>query len=112
MRILSLRLLLAFILCVGFGVFFGYMATAIGNESMTNFDNAIIRFIQGMEVPWLASFMTIFTWIGSGYIVASITVIVFSLLDDGIEGVLQNELAPDGTMVASLPHVISYHFKP
>ena len=80
MRVLSLRLLLAFILCVGFGVLFGYIATSIGNETIGRFDTSIIGFVQGMEMPWLTTIMKVFTWIGSSYIVAPVTLIAFCLL--------------------------------
>jgi undecaprenyl-diphosphatase len=80
MRVLSFRLLLAFILCVGFGVLFGYIATSIGNESIGRFDTSIIGFVQGMEMPWLTAIMKVFTWIGSTYIVVPVTLIAFCLL--------------------------------
>ena len=67
MRELSLRLLLAFVLCIVFGVAFGYIAAAVGNESIAHFDTAVIGFVQGLEAPWLTSIMKVFTWIGSGY---------------------------------------------
>lgn len=80
MRELSLRLLIAFMLCIGFGVAFGYIASAIGNESIASFDTAIIGFVQGLETPWLTTVMKFFTWIGSGYVVVPIAVIGFSVL--------------------------------
>lgn len=80
MRELSLRLLIAFVLCIGFGIAFGYIASAIGNESIASFDTAVIAFVQGLETPWLTSIMKVFTWIGSGYVVASIALIGFIVL--------------------------------
>ena len=59
---------------------FGYLAAAIGNESIKHFDLVVINFIQGMEMPWLTPIIKVFTWIGSGYVVAPITIIAFILL--------------------------------
>ena len=80
MKRLPLRLLLAFIICVGLAILFGYLAAAIGNESIEHFDLAVINFIQGMEMHWLTPIIKVFTWIGSGYVVAPITIIAFVLL--------------------------------
>ena len=80
MRELSLRLLLAFVLCIFSGIAFGYIATAIGNESIAHFDTAVIGFVQGLEAPWLTSIMKVFTWIGSGYVVSLIALIGFIVL--------------------------------
>ncbi len=80
MRELSLRLLLAFIVCIGLGVAFGYIAAAIGNESIVHFDTSVIGFVQGLEAPWLTTVMKIVTWIGSGSVVAPIAVIGFIVL--------------------------------
>lgn len=80
MKQLSLRFLIGFILCVGLGVLFGYVATAIGNKSIQHFDSTFIGVIQGAEMPWLTPTMKVFTWIGSWYIVAPITIIAFLLL--------------------------------
>lgn len=80
MRKLSLRLLLAFILCISLGVLFGYIATAVGNKSIARFDTSVISFVQGMETPWLTVVMKVFTQIGSVYIIAPVGVIAFVLL--------------------------------
>jgi undecaprenyl-diphosphatase len=80
MRELSLRLLVAFVLCIGFGIAFGYIASAIGNDTIVGFDTAVIGFVQGLEAPWLTSIMKVFTWIGSGYVVAPIALIGFIVL--------------------------------
>ena len=80
MKQLSIRFIIAFILCVGFGILFGYFSTTIGNDSLSSFDNIMINAIQGLETPWLTTIMTFFTWIGSGYVVAPITVIAAVLL--------------------------------
>ena len=80
MKGLSLRFLFAFIICLGLTVLFGYLVAAIGNESIAHFDLAVINFIQGMEMHWLTPIIKVFTWIGSGYVVAPITIIAFILL--------------------------------
>ena len=59
---------------------FGYLAAAIGNESIEHFDLSVINIIQGMEMHWLTPIIKVFTWIGSGYVVAPITIIAFILL--------------------------------
>lgn len=74
------RLLLAFILCIGLGLTFIYIATAVSNKSIGHFDTAIIGFIQGLEAPWLTAIMKGFTWVGSGLVVSTITVIGFVVL--------------------------------
>jgi len=80
MKILSLRLLIAFVMCIGFGVLFGYIAAAINNETIESFDMSIIGFVQGLETPWLTAVMKTFTWIGSAVVVIAITLISFTLL--------------------------------
>lgn len=59
---------------------FSYLASSIANGSIEQFDTAIISFIQGLEASWLTTILTTFTWIGSGYVVAPVTVIAFLLL--------------------------------
>jgi undecaprenyl-diphosphatase len=80
MRKLSLRLPISLALCIGFGAIFGYIAFAIGNESIAPFDTAVIGFVQGLEAKWLTTFMKLISWIGSGYVVAPIAVIGFVVL--------------------------------
>ncbi len=80
MKGLSLRLLLAFIICLGFAVLFGYLAAAIQNESIESFDSVVISFVQGMETDWLTPIMKVFTWIGSWFVVAPVTIIAFILI--------------------------------
>ena len=84
MRELSLRLLIAFVLCIGFGVTFGYIAAAIGSDAIVGFDTAVIGFVQGLEVSWLTSIMKGFTWIGSGYVVAPIALLIAGVLYFGL----------------------------
>ncbi|WP_160117554.1 phosphatase PAP2 family protein [Filibacter tadaridae] len=80
MRKHSLRLLIAFILCISFGALFSYIATSISNKSIAHFDNAVIAFVQGLEAPWLTVVMKGVTWIGSGFGVVLITLVVFVVL--------------------------------
>lgn len=80
MRELTTRFLFAFILCIGFGILFGYVATAVGNDSIRHFDRTIISTVQGLEAPWLTLIMKAFTWIGSAYVVAPVTLIGFLVL--------------------------------
>lgn len=80
MRELTSRFLLAFILCIGFGVSFGYVATAVGNDAIIDFDQTIIAAVQGLETPWLTAIMKVFTWIGSAFIVGPATLLAFLLL--------------------------------
>jgi len=77
---LSMHLLVAFVLCIIFGIAFGYIASAVSNESIEHFDTAVIGIVQGLEAPWLTSIMKVFTWIGSGYVVAPIALIGFIVL--------------------------------
>jgi len=80
MKSLLLRLLPAFLICLGLGIFFGYTVTAISNKSIEHFDTTIIGFVQSIEAPWLTSVMKIFTMIGAWQGVAPITMIAFLLL--------------------------------
>ena len=80
MRELSIRLFTAFILVIGFGIAFGYIATAISNKSITNFDTSIIKYVQGLESPWLTTIMKVFTWSGSALFVAPLALILFFFL--------------------------------
>ena len=77
---LSFHLLVALVLCIMFGIAFGYIASAIVNESIAHFDSAVIGFVQGLEAPWLTSIMKVFTWIGSGYVVTAIALVGFIVL--------------------------------
>lgn len=80
MKALTIRFLFAFLLCIGFGILFGYVATAVGNDSIRSFDRTIISAVQGQEAPWLTFIMKTFTWIGSAYVVAPVTLIGFLVL--------------------------------
>lgn len=80
MKQLYLRLVIGFVLCVGFGIAFGYLSTTFRGDTLSNFDKTLIIAIQGLETPWLTSIMKFFTWIGSGNIVGTITVISATLL--------------------------------
>lgn len=76
----SLRLIIGFILCVGLGLLFYLLTTTFRGDTITSFDKPMINAIQGLETPWLTSIMKFFTWIGSGYVVGAIAIIVFVLL--------------------------------
>jgi undecaprenyl-diphosphatase len=80
MKQLSLRLIIVFILCAGFGLSFIYFSTTIGDDSLSSFDKIMITAIQGLETHWLTTIMTFFTWIGSGNVVMPITIISALLL--------------------------------
>lgn len=78
------RLLFAFILCLGLGSTFIYIATAMSNGSIAPFDTAVISFVQGLETPWLTTVLTSFTWMGSGYAVAPMALILAAILYFGL----------------------------
>lgn len=80
MRKLSFGLLVTFVLCIFFASAFGYIVAAVINGSIVHFDTAVIGFVQGLEAPWPTSIMKVFTWIGSGYVVAPIALIGFTVL--------------------------------
>ncbi|MFC4411813.1 phosphatase PAP2 family protein [Chungangia koreensis] len=78
MKRYSIRLLAAFVVCIGLGILFGYLASMISDRSIDRFDTAIIGAIQGLETPWLTKmmqFITMFGW-GLPVIILSIGVIV------------------------------------
>ena len=76
----TLRLVIGFSICLVLGLLFGYLTTTFSDTTMPKFDETLISAIQGLETPWLTKIMKIFTWIGSGYIVGTITVIAALLL--------------------------------
>ena len=80
MKQLSLRLIIAFILCVGLGLLFFILTTTFRGDTIAIFDKPMINAIQGLETPWLTTIMKFFTWIGSGYGVGAITIIAVVLL--------------------------------
>ena len=78
------RLLFAFILCLGLGSTFIYIATAMSNGSIDPFDTTVIAFVQGLETPWLTTVLTFFTWLGSGYVVVPMALILAAILYFGL----------------------------
>ena len=78
------HLLFAFILCLGLGSTFIYIATAMSNGSIDPFDTTVIAFVQGLETPWLTTVLTFFTWLGSGYVVVPMALILAAILYYGL----------------------------
>lgn len=56
------------------------IAWAIETGTIENFDLPIIAFIQGMENPFLTILLKTFTWIGSGFGVTPITLVICGIL--------------------------------
>jgi len=77
----STRLFIAFLVCVGLGILFGYLASMISDRSIDRFDASIIGAVQGLETPWLTKFMQFITMLGWGYpvMILSIGVLVYLL---------------------------------
>lgn len=84
MRGQSIRLLSVLLLLIVFGVTFGSIASSIGNQPMGAFDTSIIAVVQGWETSWLTAVLKIFTWIGTGYGVTPIAMIMFTILYFGL----------------------------
>lgn len=79
-RDLSLRLLLTWIASLILMGLFVFVAAAIHLHTITSFDEVIIAFVQGSEVPWLTATMKAFTTIGSTGIVALISFASLAIL--------------------------------
>lgn len=80
MKRYSIRLFTAFLVCVGLGILFGYLASMISDRSIDRFDAAIIGVIQGMETPRLTKFLQFITMLGWGYPVIILTIGVLAHL--------------------------------
>ncbi len=80
MRGRSIRLLSVLLLLIVFGVTFGSIASSIGNQPIGSFDTPIIEVVQGWETSGLTTVMKIFTWIGTGYGVTPIAMLIFTFL--------------------------------
>ena len=80
MKIISQRLILAFIICSISAGLFVFMANSIAIESIEQFDSSIIGAVQALEATWLTIVFKVVTWIGSAYVVIPITLIAFLLL--------------------------------
>lgn len=52
------------------------IAWTIETGAIENFDLPIIAFVQGMEAPFLTGLLKTFTWIGSGFGVVPITLVI------------------------------------
>lgn len=66
----------ALLICIVSGGMFFVIANAIHTGAIERFDLPIISFVQGLETSWLTVFLKIFTWIGSGYGVTPITLLI------------------------------------
>lgn len=85
LRELSIRMLLAFLVCIACGVLFTSIATAISTNTIETFDRSIIDVVQSTETPALTTIMKFFTALGSTSGVLIITVSLFSILYFGIK---------------------------
>lgn len=80
LRELSLRLFFTWIVCIILTGFFAFIARAIRLQTIQNFDNPVIDFVQGAEAPWLTTLMRAFTTIGSTTVVVLLTIFALTLL--------------------------------
>ncbi|ARF17337.1 phosphatase PAP2 family protein [Sporosarcina ureae] len=80
MRELSLRLLFVWIICILFTGIFAYIARSIHVQSISNFDEPIIDFVQGAESPGVTSIMKLFTTIGSTTSVVLLALLILGVL--------------------------------
>ena len=78
------NLLWTFILIIGLGSTFIFIATAMSNGSIAPFDTAVISFVQGLEAPWLTAILKVFTTMGSGYFVVPMALILVAILYFGL----------------------------
>ncbi len=74
------KFLIPFGICLVSGGLFLIILQAIEHGTIENFDLPIIQFVQGMEVASLTFVLKTFTWIGSGFGVAPITLLICVLL--------------------------------
>ncbi|MEK5036473.1 phosphatase PAP2 family protein [Sporosarcina sp. FSL K6-3457] len=78
------NLLWSFILIIGLSTTFIYIATTMNNSTIAPFDIAVISFVQGLEAPWRTTVLTFFTWMGSGYVVVPMALILAAILYFGL----------------------------
>jgi undecaprenyl-diphosphatase len=69
-------LLISFLSAIGFGL----MAFLFHSNKITDFDTAVMDFIQGLANPFLTSVMKFFTFIGAGVPIAVIAVLIMIVL--------------------------------
>ncbi|TVY01032.1 phosphatase PAP2 family protein [Paenibacillus cremeus] len=77
---LKLQLTRAFFISLLSAIAFGVIALLVSDKKIAQFDNAIISFVQGLEAPELTTIMKFFTFIGGGYPVVMLTVLVLFFL--------------------------------
>lgn len=70
----------AFVLSLLMAILFGVIAIFIQDNKINQFDHTVIRYVQGMEAPWLTQIMKTFTWLGEGWRVVTITLVVMAFL--------------------------------
>lgn len=77
---LKLEFMRAFFLSLFSAIVFGLTAFLVIDRQVARFDGSVTSFIQGFESPALTAVMKFFSWIGSGRIVAIISLIVLLIL--------------------------------
>ncbi len=77
---ISRRFYIVLLICLVSASLFLFIAHTIQTGAIKFFDEPIIHAVQGLESTGLTLLFKTFTWIGSTYVVAPLTVIAFSLL--------------------------------
>lgn len=77
---LKVQLTRAFFVSLFCAIGFGLIALLISDKKIAVFDNTITSFIQGLESPTLTSIMKFFTFIGAGFPVIFLSLIVLFFL--------------------------------
>ncbi|BFT74095.1 phosphatase PAP2 family protein [Paenibacillus sp. P36] len=77
---LKIQLTWAFFISLLSAISFGAIALLVTDHKVSQFDKVIISFVQGLETPHLTSIMKFFTFLGGGFPVVVVTLIILFFL--------------------------------
>jgi undecaprenyl-diphosphatase len=77
---LKMQLTWAFFVSLLSAISFGAIALLVTDHKVVQFDREIISFIQGLETPTLTNIMKLFTFVGGGFPVVVVTLIILVFL--------------------------------
>jgi len=77
---LKVQLTRAFFVSLFSAIGFGVVALLVSDKKIAHFDSKVISFVQGLETPILTSMMKFFSFIGAGFPVVIIIVLVLFIL--------------------------------
>ncbi len=86
------RFTLSFILCILFVICFGILSVLMHHQILTQFDYALISFIQGFESSLVTSVMNTFTFIGSTPSVVTLSLLSLFFLYKVLHYIIEKSL--------------------